>query len=82
MTELSRRHDLTAAMLVDDDFDTEECRQAMQAYCREVVLVPNPYGQNARIGQSAKQLAVDRYSWSGVALKLEGFYRRILEVNS
>jgi glycosyltransferase involved in cell wall biosynthesis len=45
MTQLARRHDLTAAMLVDDEFDTEECRQAMQAYCREVVLVPNPNGR-------------------------------------
>jgi glycosyltransferase involved in cell wall biosynthesis len=45
MTELARRHDLTAVMLVDDEFDAKECRQAMQAYCREVVLVPNPYGQ-------------------------------------
>jgi glycosyltransferase involved in cell wall biosynthesis len=46
MTELARRHDLTAAMLVDDEFDAEECRRAMQAYCREVMLVPNPYGQH------------------------------------
>jgi glycosyltransferase involved in cell wall biosynthesis len=45
MTQLARRHDLTAAMLVDDEFDTEECRRAMQAYCREVILVPNPYGR-------------------------------------
>jgi glycosyltransferase involved in cell wall biosynthesis len=45
MTQLARRHDLTAAMLVDDEFDAEECRQAMQAYCREVVMVPNPYGR-------------------------------------
>ena len=45
MTQLARRHDLTAAMLADDEFDTEECRQAMQAYCPEVVLVPNPYGR-------------------------------------
>jgi polysaccharide biosynthesis protein PslH len=36
-------HDLTAVMLVDDEFDAEECRRAMQAYCREVVLVPNPH---------------------------------------
>src|SRR5215813_9286849 len=42
MTHLARRHDLTAVMLVSDEFDAEECRQAMQAYCREVVLVPNP----------------------------------------
>ena len=45
MTQLARRHNLTAAMLVDDEFDADECRRAMQAYCREVVLVPNHYGQ-------------------------------------
>jgi glycosyltransferase involved in cell wall biosynthesis len=45
MTELARHHDLAAVMLIDAEFDAEECRQAMQAYCREVVLVPNPYGQ-------------------------------------
>ena len=45
MTQLARRHDLTAVMLVDDEFDVEECRRAMQAYCREVVLIPNPYGR-------------------------------------
>jgi len=45
MTQLARHHDLTAVMLVDDEFDIEECRQAMQAYCREVVLVKNPYGR-------------------------------------
>jgi polysaccharide biosynthesis protein PslH len=46
MTQLARRHDLTAIMLVENEFDAEECHRAMQAYCREVVLVPNPYGQN------------------------------------
>jgi glycosyltransferase involved in cell wall biosynthesis len=45
MTQLARRHDLTAVMLVDDEFDAEECRRAMQAFCREVVLVRNPYGR-------------------------------------
>src|SRR6516164_657457 len=45
MTQLARRHELTAVMLVDDEFDTDECRRAMQAYCREVVMVPNPYGR-------------------------------------
>jgi len=44
MTELARRHDLTAVMLVDNEFDAEECRKTMQAYCRDVVLVPKPYG--------------------------------------
>jgi polysaccharide biosynthesis protein PslH len=45
MTQLARRHDVTAAMLVDDEFDADECRRAMQVYCREVVMVPNPYGR-------------------------------------
>ena len=45
MTQLARHHDLTAVMLVDDEFDIDECRRAMQAYCRDVVLVQNPYGR-------------------------------------
>lgn len=45
MTELAQRHDVTAAMLVDEEFDADECRRAMQAYCREVALVHNPRGQ-------------------------------------
>ena len=45
MTQLARRHNLTAATLVDDEFDVDECRRAMQAYCREVVMVPNPRGR-------------------------------------
>jgi polysaccharide biosynthesis protein PslH len=46
MTQLARRHDITAVVLVDDEFDIEECRVAMQAYCREVVLIKNPYGRD------------------------------------
>jgi len=46
MTQLGRRHELTAVMLVDHEFDIEECRRAMQAYCRDVVLVPNPNGHD------------------------------------
>src|SRR6202049_3056363 len=46
MTELARRHDLTAVMLVDNEFDIEECRLAMQAFCREVILVRNPHGRD------------------------------------
>jgi glycosyltransferase involved in cell wall biosynthesis len=45
MTQLARRHELTAVMLVDDEFDAEECCQAMQGYCRKVLLVANPYGR-------------------------------------
>jgi glycosyltransferase involved in cell wall biosynthesis len=40
MTQLAQRHDLAAVMLVDRDFDVEECRRAMQAYCCDVVLIP------------------------------------------
>jgi len=43
-TQLARHHDLTAVMRVDDEFDIEECRRAMQAYCRDVVLIQNQYG--------------------------------------
>jgi len=46
MTQLARRHKLTAVMLVDDAFDIEECRRAMQAYCGDVMLVHNPYGRD------------------------------------
>jgi polysaccharide biosynthesis protein PslH len=42
MTQLARRHDLTAVMLADGEFDAEESREAMQAYCRKVVAVRNP----------------------------------------
>ena len=45
MTQLARRHELTAVMLADEEFDIDECRRAMQAYCREAVLLPNPHGR-------------------------------------
>ena len=45
MTQLARRHDMTAVTLIDDEFDSDECCRAMQAYCREVVMVRNPYGR-------------------------------------
>jgi glycosyltransferase involved in cell wall biosynthesis len=44
MTELARRHDVTAVALIDHVLlDADECRRAMEAYCREVVLVPVPH---------------------------------------
>jgi glycosyltransferase involved in cell wall biosynthesis len=33
----------------------------------------------ARIGQSARQLAVERYAWSSAAEALESFYRQIID---
>jgi glycosyltransferase involved in cell wall biosynthesis len=61
MTQLARCHDLTAVMLVDEEFDAEECRKAMQAYCR-VVLVPNPHVQHglAKRLQQLRSLASTR----------------------
>jgi glycosyltransferase involved in cell wall biosynthesis len=49
MTSLARRHDITAIALVDEGFDVEDCRRAMSVYCRDVVLIPNPYGRNGAI---------------------------------
>src|SRR4051812_2903439 len=54
LTQLARRHDVTSFMLIDSGFDADECRRAMQAYCRDVVLVPTPWGHPGlpkRIGQ-------------------------------
>ncbi|CCD95001.1 putative glycosyltransferase (group 1) [Bradyrhizobium sp. ORS 375] len=45
MTQLAHRHDVTAVSLVDEGFDLDECRQAMQAYCRNAILVRNRYGR-------------------------------------
>ena len=71
MTELARHHDLTAVILIDDEFDIEECRQAMQAYCREVVLVPNPYGYDGaakRLVQLRSMVSKQSFERSRVAV--------------
>ena len=39
-TQLARSYELTTGMPIDDEFDVG----VMQAYCRDVVPVPNPYG--------------------------------------
>jgi polysaccharide biosynthesis protein PslH len=65
MTQLARRHDLTAVMQFDNEFDAEECRNAMQAYCRDVVLVPRQYvgeGLRKRLLQLQSVVASTR-SW-------------------
>ena len=46
MTELARRHDLTAVMLADEGFDLDECQREMKNYCRDVQLIRNPYGRD------------------------------------
>jgi glycosyltransferase involved in cell wall biosynthesis len=45
-SNLGRGNDLTAVVLLDADFDADECRGAMEPYCREVVLIPNPNAQS------------------------------------
>ena len=73
MTQLARRHDLTAVMQFDSEFDAEECRNDMQAYCCDVVLVPRPHvgeGLPKRLLQ-LKSLASTR-SWErGLAMAPE-----------
>jgi glycosyltransferase involved in cell wall biosynthesis len=49
------------------------------AFAEAVQRLLTEPGMAARIGQSARRLAVDRYGWSEAALALEGFYRWILE---
>jgi glycosyltransferase involved in cell wall biosynthesis len=61
MTGLARDHDLTAMVLVDGEFDLEESRRAMEAYCREVVLVRSPFGEAG----PAKRLLQARSLFSG-----------------
>jgi len=56
MTQLARRHELTAVMLYDDEFDVEECQRAMEAYCRDVVLVPKAYVGLAKLPTRLLQL--------------------------
>jgi glycosyltransferase involved in cell wall biosynthesis len=53
MTQVARRHDITAVSLVDQDFHAEESVRAMREYCRDVVLVPN---RNGRRGVAKRSL--------------------------
>ncbi|CAA2141789.1 GDP-mannose-dependent alpha-(1-2)-phosphatidylinositol mannosyltransferase [Hyphomicrobium sp. ghe19] len=55
LTELARHHDVTAVSLVDDGFNIDECRQAMESYCRKVYLLPNPNSANG-VKKRLKQL--------------------------
>jgi polysaccharide biosynthesis protein PslH len=57
MTQLARRHELTAVILIDDEFDADECGAAMRGYCREVVMVSNPGGRLAKRMLQARSLA-------------------------
>jgi len=44
LSNLARRHDLTAIVLHDDDETPGTSGPAMRAYCREVIFVRNPHG--------------------------------------
>jgi glycosyltransferase involved in cell wall biosynthesis len=52
------------------------------AFAEEVNRLLAEPGLAARLGQSARQLAVQRYAWSGAASVLEDFYREILDRSS
>lgn len=55
---------------------------APDAFAESVVRLLNDEGLATRMGQAARQLAVDRYSWRRAGNALEGFYRQILDARS
>jgi polysaccharide biosynthesis protein PslH len=84
MTNLARRHDITAVSLVDAEFNLEDCRRAMGEYCRQVILIPNP---NARSRMAKRLLQVrstlsihsfehHRYSVAALQEKLDQLLRQ------
>jgi glycosyltransferase involved in cell wall biosynthesis len=55
ISNVAKRHDITAVMLSEPEFDIEECRRAMREYCREVVLIPNA-NSSSGLGKRLLQL--------------------------
>lgn len=45
ITAIAARHDVTALSLLEDGFDPDESERALRAYCRDVVVLPNPNGR-------------------------------------
>jgi len=45
-SQLGRRHELRAVVLLDPSFDRAKCAEAMRAYCEEAVFVHNPKGRD------------------------------------
>jgi polysaccharide biosynthesis protein PslH len=78
MTQLARQHDLTAVMLADEEFDVAECRRAMQAYCRDVVLLPNP-NSSGGVSKRFLQLGslVSRRSYERLRVKVPALQRAL-----
>src|SRR3954470_3967882 len=71
ISNLARRHDVTALCLADEEFDLEECRRALREYCTTAIVMPNPAGR----GGAAKRALQLRSLAS-----LESFERRRLDV--
>jgi glycosyltransferase involved in cell wall biosynthesis len=46
ISSLARRHEITVLSLFDEDFDPEDCRRGLRDHCRDVILVPNPFGRD------------------------------------
>jgi glycosyltransferase involved in cell wall biosynthesis len=55
MTNVAKHHDVTAVVLVEPEFDLDECRRAMSEYCRELVLIPN-LNRSSGMGKRLLQL--------------------------
>lgn len=64
MSNLARRHEITAVTLIDPDDDPELCGAAMRAHCREVVLISNSNGHagmSKRLLQLRSMLSLHSY---------------------
>lgn len=51
---------------------------APEAFAAEVIRLLDDPALGARLGEAGRKLAVERYSWSAAAERLEGFYREVL----
>jgi glycosyltransferase involved in cell wall biosynthesis len=49
-----------------------------QTFAASVVRLLNDPSLGARLGQSARRLAVERYSWMTVAMNLDRFFREVV----
>jgi glycosyltransferase involved in cell wall biosynthesis len=62
MSQLARRHDITALALIDPlGFDADECRRAMEAHCRKVVLIPHLEGTHKRLLQLRSMVSTSSF---------------------
>lgn len=78
ITEMARKHDVTALVLLDSEFDARECEDALRAYCRDVVVVPNPFsrgGVSKRLVQLGSVLSP--HSYERLSLTVPGLQKAI-----